>query len=179
MNLVQPRTDIGLIMLIVGVLLTGLFGWIYWIALAAMGFAVVAHSILHGNNPGKLMIAVLVLWSLGAVWFTARHNLASHDPPSLDSVTGFAEEYRTALAETDLEAYTAVAKPMLGDTLEETLAVEAQCLEWSVAQIVVAPQESFPFLAVVTFHGDDSELVRQFSYQSQTDKWTVRAEPNC
>lgn len=59
MNLVQPRTHIGLIVLIVGVLLTGLFGWFYGFALAGVGFAVVVHSILHGNNPGKLMISVL------------------------------------------------------------------------------------------------------------------------
>lgn len=178
MNLVQPRTDIGLVMLIGGAVLAGTFGWTYGIAMAAIGLVVVAHTILHGGSPGKLMISALVSMSLVSLWFIAAHNSGSGDPPGLDSVTGFAEEYRAALADTDLDAYLDISQAQLGDTLEEAFAVEAQCLEWHLARIVVAPHET-PFFAVVTFSVEDVNLVRLFGYQTQTDRWTVTVETSC
>ena len=68
---------------------------------------------------------------------------------------------------------------MLGDTLEEAFAVEAQCLEWRLAQVVVAPHDISPFFVVVTFSVDDSNLVRLFGYQSQSDQWIATVETSC
>ena len=176
MNLIQPRTDIALVLMIAGVVLAATFGWNYGIAVGAIGFAAAAYSILRGGSPGKLMIAALVLLSLGSLWFQATSS-GQDDPPGLDSVAGFAEEYRAALAETDLEAYRDIAEPVLGDTLEEAFAVEAQCLDWRLAQVDIAEHGVSPFFVVVTFSVDDTNLVRMFEYQS--DEWTPTVEAAC
>ncbi|MCP3995022.1 MAG: hypothetical protein GY722_08150 [bacterium] len=179
MQLIQPRTDIGLVVLIVGYLLYATFGLSYGLVLAAIGLGVAAYSILGGANPGKIMLATLVLVSAGSLWLVASTNSGPSEPPSLDTVTEFAEEYRAALANGDFEAYLGVAHSQVGLTREQAFAVETQCLDWHQTQIAVAPQGVSPFFAVVTFSVDDMNLVRQFGYEAEGNEWTVQVQTDC
>ena len=179
MKLIQPRTDLGVAMMIIGLPLQAFFGLPFGIAVAGAGFLLAAHSIFRGDKPGKLMLAALVLASLGALWFQATRNSGPSDPPTMESVTSFAEGYRASLAGGDLDGYLEVARPQLGDTLEEVFALESQCLNWLHAQFVVAPHGIAPYMAVVTYTAEDTELVREFMFQSDTDEWTVTAQRDC
>ena len=174
----QPRTDAGLLTMIGGYLLAVAFGFSLGIVIAIAGLAVATNSIFRGRSPGVLAVAVLVLASAGSIWFIASSNRSS-DPPSSESATAFAEEYRAALADTDIDAYTRFSNPQLGVTLEDAFVAESWCLDWQIAQTSVAMDEISAVMAVATFTANDVVVVRLLEYHPSTGDWTVTVATDC
>lgn len=176
-RLLRPRIEIGIAMLIVGLLAQTFFGQPYGIVLVVVGIAEIVYSLIRDRGRGALKVtaSALVLVALGSTWLMATRP---DGPPSLELLAADADDYRAALAAGDLETYLNIAKPILGVTLEDAFTVERACLDWEAAGVAVAPSEVSLF-GVVTFSTDDASLVRTFGYQSHPDRWIATVEPNC